>query len=153
MKDETARRVPHTAAFANPGSKQEGTVDIAYVPGELHRISAGGHRRLTDRQSSAGGGGPAPTTAELFVTSPAACMAYYAGRYLHRHGKTRDGLRVQSTFAMAADRPARVARVTVRLAVPADLTERQREVLLSVVRHCTVHNSLLHPPEIEVELG
>lgn len=153
MKDETARRVVHTAAFGNPGPRQEGTVDVAYVSGELYRISAGGHRLMTDQPGSAGGGDLAPTPVELFVTSLAACMAYYAGRYLHRHGRTRDGLRVETTYTMAEDRPARVARVTTRIAVPAVLTERQREALLSVVRHCTVHNSLRQPPEIEVELG
>ncbi|MFF1296299.1 MULTISPECIES: hypothetical protein [unclassified Streptomyces] len=45
----------------------------------------------------------------------ATCAAFYAGRYLHRHGLPRRGLRVRTEFTMASDRPARVD--TVRLVI------------------------------------
>lgn len=37
----------------------------------------------------------------------ATCAAFYAGRYLARHGYGRDRLGVAAGFTMAADRPAR----------------------------------------------
>jgi hypothetical protein len=47
-------------------------------------------------------------------------------------------------------RPARVARIEVRLTIPADVPVERREALLAVASHCTVHNSLITAPEIPV---
>jgi uncharacterized OsmC-like protein len=80
-------------------------------------------------------------------------VAFYAGRYLSRHGLSPDGLRVTADYDMAADRPARVAAVRVRLTAPDTVPEQRRQALLAVASHCTVHNSLASPPRVEVELG
>ena len=53
-----------------------------------------GHRIMADRPSEAGGEDSAATPTELFVASLATCAAFYAGRYLTRHGYSRDGLGV-----------------------------------------------------------
>jgi uncharacterized OsmC-like protein len=36
---------------------------------------------------------------------------------------------------------------------PVPLTEEQTESLMRSVSHCTVHNTLLTPPEIKIELA
>ena len=56
--------------------------------------------------------GPTPT--ELFVASLASCVAFYAGRYLTRHGLSREGLGVSVAYEMATDRPARVANIWLK---------------------------------------
>lgn len=73
---------------------------------------------------------------------------FYAGRYLHRHGLDRAGLRVRTRFTMATDRPARVASVHITTAPPTGLPEQCRAALLAVASHCTVHDTLHQPPEI-----
>ncbi|MHA7221202.1 OsmC family protein [Arthrobacter sp. RHLT1-20] len=47
-------------------------------------------------------------------------------------------------------RPAQVARIDVRLTIPAGVPAERREVLLAVASHCTVHNTLMAVPEISV---
>jgi uncharacterized OsmC-like protein len=75
-----------------------------------------------------------------------------AGRYLTRHGYSRDGLGVSVSFDMAADRPARVATVRLTVRVPADLPAGRRPALAAVVSRCTVHNSLTIPPGVTIDL-
>ncbi|GAA0815587.1 hypothetical protein Sya03_60750 [Spirilliplanes yamanashiensis] len=77
-------------------------------------------------------------------------MAFYAGRYLTRHGVARDGLAIQAGFAMAGDRPARVAAISITVTAPAGLPPGRRPGLQAVVEHCTVHNSLARPPEVAI---
>jgi uncharacterized OsmC-like protein len=80
-------------------------------------------------------------------------VAFYAGRYLTRHGYTRDGLGVSVAFDMAADRPARVAAVRLTVRVPADVPAERWAALQAVASHCTVHNTLTVPPAVTVDLA
>ncbi|MEU9385145.1 OsmC family protein [Streptomyces sp. NPDC048279] len=79
-------------------------------------------------------------------------MAFHSGRYLQRHGLPRAGLRVRAEFTMAADRPARVGSLRLVIAPPPELPEQRRAGLLAVASHCTVHNTLHQPPEVDIEL-
>jgi uncharacterized OsmC-like protein len=88
----------------------------------------------------------------LFVASLATCVAFYAGRYLTRHGYGRDGLAVSAGFDMASDRPARVSGIRLTVRAPADLPAGRRPALRAVVSHCTVHNSLTSPPSVAIDL-
>ena len=92
----------------------DGRVDAAYPGGESYAFAARGHTALTDQPASNGGADAAPTPTELLVAALATCVAFYAGRYLTRHGLDRDGLRVTAEFTMAADRPARVGAIRLR---------------------------------------
>jgi uncharacterized OsmC-like protein len=127
-------------------------IDVSFTGGESYRIQARGHDLVVDQPVEAEGGDSGPTPVELFVSSLASCIAYYAGRYLDRHGLSRDGLHVRADYEMADDRPARVTRVRVRVSVPIPLTSRLRDALHAVVQHCTVHNSLLQPPEVSIDV-
>ena len=66
-------------------------MDVRHVSGESYEVSVRGHRVIVDQPADAGGQDTAPTPTELFVASLATCVAFYAGRYLARHGYSRDG--------------------------------------------------------------
>ncbi len=127
-------------------------MDVRYVSGESYAVSVRGHRIMVDQPPESGGLDAAPTPVELFVASLAACVAFYAGRYLTRHGYSRDGLAVSADFDMADDRPARVRGVRLTVEAPADLPASRRPALHAVVTHCTVHNSLTTPPSVTIDL-
>jgi len=127
-------------------------MDVRFVNGESYQTAVRGHVVLVDQPADAGGDDKAPTPTELFVTSLATCVAFYAGRYLTRHGYSRDGLAVSAEFDMATDRPARVSAIRLTVTVPPDLPERRRDALRAVVSHCTVHNTLAAPPTVGIEL-
>ena len=111
-----------------------------------------GHRLLCDQPLAEGGGDQGPTPTELFVASLAACVAFYARRFLARHDLDPTGLRVEAHFTMSTDRPARVDTITLRLIIPQPLAPNRRRALLAVVDHCTVHNSIRTPPDVHVTL-
>jgi putative redox protein len=127
-------------------------VEVSYVDGESYAITTRGHAMLTDQPATGGGADAAMTPTELLVASLGSCVAFYAGRYLARHGLSRDGLHVTAAFTAAADRPARVAKVKLTILVPGGIPASRRAGLLAVAAHCTVHNTLRQPPDVVIEL-
>src|ERR1022692_1954600 len=106
-------------------AREDHRMSVRFVAGEAYEVAVRGHRVLVDQPAEAGGQDAAPTPTELFVASLATCIAFYAGRYLTRHGCSRDGLAVSAWFDMASDRPARVSGIHLFVRVPASLpTER-----------------------------
>ncbi|MFD1661579.1 OsmC family protein [Streptomyces caeni] len=127
--------------------------EVTHVDADAYAVEVRGHHILVDQPADVGGTDTAATPTELFAASLATCVAYYAGRYLHRHGLNRAGLRVRTEFTMATDRPARVAAVRIVVVPPPGLPEGRRAALLAVASHCTVHNTLQQPPEVDIELA
>jgi uncharacterized OsmC-like protein len=111
-----------------------------------------GHRFAVDQPVDHGGADEAPMPTELFVASLATCVAFYAGRYLSRHGHSRDGLAVSVNHRLATDQPARIADIWLTVHVPKDLPAERWRALHAVVSHCTVHNSLTTPPTVRIGL-
>ncbi|BCJ75862.1 hypothetical protein CS0771_54060 [Catellatospora sp. IY07-71] len=128
-------------------------LQVRHDHGERYEITVRGHRILVDQPVDVGGENAAPTPVELFVASLAGCVAYYAGRFLARHGITREGLGVHVAYRMAADRPARVTAIDLTVTVPARLPADRRPALRAVIEHCTVHNSLVDPPSVRIDLA
>jgi uncharacterized OsmC-like protein len=130
-----------------------GHVDVGHLDGEAYEIRVRGHHIGVDQPVDAGGTDKAPTPTELFAASLAACVAYYAGRHLARHGFERDGLRVHAEYDLATDRPARVAAIRVTVRPPDGFPAARLPALAAVANHCTLHNTLTHPPEVTVTVG
>ncbi len=133
-------------------ARDDQRMDIRFVSGEAYEVAVRGHRVLVDQPADVGGQDSGPTPTELFVASLAACVAFYAGRYLTRHGYSRAGLGVSASFDMATDRPARVSGIHLAVQVPASLPAQRWPALRAVVSHCTVHNSLAAPPQVIIDL-
>ncbi|WP_308169697.1 OsmC family protein [Acrocarpospora catenulata] len=134
------------------GAEARHTIDVRHAGGDAYTVEVRGHALLTDQPADSGGTDRGTMPTELFVASLASCVAFYAGRFLDRHGVPRRGLRVTAEFDMAADRPARVSAVRLRVTVPEELPESRRAALRAVAEHCTVHNSLRQPPQVTVDL-
>lgn len=127
-------------------------LQVSFITGESYEIAVRGHRIVVDQPVAAGGADTAPTPTELFVASLASCVAFYAGRYLTRHGYDRTGMTVSADFDLATDRPARVSIIRISIKVPTDLPEQRHAAFLAVASACTVHNTLHHAPEIVIDL-
>ena len=128
------------------------TISVWHIDGDRFAVSARDHLLTVDQPVADGGDDTAPTPTELFVASLVSCVAFYARRYLARHGLLTDGLRVTGDYDMAP-RPVRVARVRIDITLPEGMPDGRREALLAVASHCTVHNSLTAPPEVSVALA
>lgn len=125
---------------------------VTHLHGDAYEIQMRGHRLTVDQPVDAGGANLGPTPTELFAASLAACVGFYAGRFLRRHGLAAEGLRLRCEATMSSGRPARVEAISLRLDGLPVLGERQRAALLAVVEHCTVHNSIRQAPEVQIEL-
>ncbi|HUY46755.1 MAG TPA: OsmC family protein [Streptosporangiaceae bacterium] len=140
-----------TALLSGAGDAQR--MDIRFVAGESYEVAVRGHRVQVDQPAEAGGQDTAPTPTELFIAALATCVAFYAGRYLARHSCSREGLVVTAGYDMASDRPARVSDIRLTVRVPAGLPAERWPALQAVVSHCTVHNSLVSPPSVAIDLS
>jgi putative redox protein len=127
-------------------------LSVTHQTADRFQLQVRGHRLLCDQPPAEGGGDQGPTPTELFVGSLAACVAFYARRFLARHNLDPTGLWVDADFTMSTDRPARVDTITLRLIIPQPLAPTRRRALLAVVDHCTVHNSIRTPPHVHVTL-
>jgi putative redox protein len=130
-----------------------GQVEVSYLGGESYAVATRGHTLLTDQPAAAGGADTAMTPTELLVASLGSCVAFYAGRYLARHGLNRGGLHVTAAFTTATDRPARVGEVRLTIWVPGDMPPSREAALLAVASHCTVHNTLRQAPDVAIDLA
>jgi putative redox protein len=128
------------------------TLVVRYDGGERYEIGVRGHTIVADQPINAGGADEAPTPVELFVASLAGCVAYYAGRYVTRHGLSRVGLSVAVNYRMA-DPPTRVTDVHLTVGLPDKFPAERRQAVQAVVEHCTVHNSLITPPTVRIDLA
>ena len=121
-------------------------ITVSNEGGDRLRIVIRGHVVYADQPVSDGGWDTAPSPSELFLGSLAACVAFYAGRFLRRHGLGSEGLSVGCEYAWAQN-PNRVGEIQLVVAAPT-LTPQLREAFARVIEHCTVHNTLRQPPVV-----
>ena len=81
---------------------------VAHRGGDRFRIRVRGHEIDVDQPVGDGGEDTAPTPTELFVAGLASCVAFYARRYLARHGLPRR--RARSHGGVRDRQPARARR-------------------------------------------
>jgi len=141
-----------TSARDMAGLARPRRMEVSHATGDQYLIAARDHAILVDQPLADGGDDAACTPVELMVGALASCVAFYAGRYLVRHGLDRDRLRVRADYTMAADRPPRIASVVIGIDVPG-LPPDRRRALLAVASHCTVHNTLQQPPSVAISLA
>jgi uncharacterized OsmC-like protein len=127
-------------------------VRVRHLGGDRFTVGIREHTVLVDQPVDAGGTDTAPTPTELFVAGLASCVAFYARRYAARHRFSAAGLEVAVTYELGG-RPARVSRIAIVVTPPAALPAERRDAFLAVASHCTVHNTLVQPPTIDVTLA
>ena len=125
-------------------------ITATYVGGDRLRVTVRGHDLSTDQPVADGGEDTAPTPTELFAGALAACVGYYAERYLRRHGLATAGLTVGCEYRWA-ENPHRVGQIDLDVVVPG-LPPEKREAFARVVDHCTVHNTLRVPPDVQITI-
>ena len=127
-------------------------VKITHLDRVKFAIQSHSHTVLCDQPAENGGEDCGMTPPEFLLASLGSCAAFYAVQYLKTRNLAETGVEVTVT-AEKLKQPARVGNFRVHVACPISLTEEQTEGLMRSVRHCLVHNTLLTPPEIAIELA
>ena len=115
-------------------------------------IKARNHSVYCDQPVESGGFDEGMTPPELMLASLGACAAYYAVDYLKRSRLPLHGVRVRTT-AEKVHGPPRLDEIHIELECPGVFEERHQQELLTAVRKCLIHNTLLHTPKIRVALA
>jgi putative redox protein len=126
------------------------TIEVHYQRGDRLAIAIRGHEVIVDQPLDDGGADTGPTPTELWVAGLAACVVFYAERFLRRHDLSVEDLRASCRWSFAEDRPARVERIEIRLELPAVFPADLLPRLEAVLDRCAVHESLRQPPPVEI---
>ena len=127
-------------------------VKITHLDKVRFAIQSRSHSILCDQPVENGGEDSGFTPPELLLASLGSCAAFYAVQFLKTRNLAETGVEVTVT-AEKLKQPVRVGNFRVHVACPVSLTEEQTEGLMRSVHHCLVHNTLLTPPEIKIELA
>jgi putative redox protein len=127
-------------------------VKVKHVGQVKFSIQARSHTILCDQPTDNGGEDSAMTPPELMLASLGSCAAFYAVQYLKTRNLAESGVEVSVT-AEKLKAPARLGDFNIRVECPVALSEEHMEGLMRSVKHCLIHNTLLAPPEIKIELA
>jgi putative redox protein len=112
-------------------------------------VEARKHRLDSDQPVEDGGEDHGMTPTEMFVGSLGACIAYFAVRFFQRHRLSPKGFRMTIAWDYA-ERPHRIGSIEAELACPLEMDPAMKERLMRVLEGCTVHQTIVHPPKIDI---
>ena len=127
-------------------------LSVAYQGGARYDILSDRHRIVTDQPVEDGGADAGMSPVELFVGSVASCVGYFVGQFCARHDISREGLKVEAEWTIT-EAPHRVGQIQLAIRLPHRVTPELRERLLKVAHGCTVHQSIVVPVGIAIELN
>lgn len=114
-------------------------------------IKARQHMIVSDQPVESGGFDEGMTPPELLLASLGSCAAYYAAQYLRKQRLAKQGVRVRVTADTVKD-PPRLDNFRIEVDAIVELDAKQQKGLEDSVRHCLIHNTLLHPSQIELTI-
>ena len=79
-------------------------------------------------------------------------MGYFVGQFCARHDISREGLKVDAEWTVA-EGPHRVGQIQLAIRLPHRVTPEQKDRLLKVAHGCTVHQSIMVPVQVAIELN
>jgi uncharacterized OsmC-like protein len=126
-------------------------VTVNYLGAVQFEVKARSHTIACDQPEENGGFDEGMTPPELLLASLGTCAGYYAAEYLRARDLAAAGMRVQVT-AEKAKSPARLSSFKIDVNVPTALADRHRKGILRAIHSCLIHNTLLNPPKIELDV-
>jgi uncharacterized OsmC-like protein len=127
-------------------------VKVSQLEGVRFNIQARSHTIACDQPVDNGGADCGMTPPELLLASLGSCAAFYAAEYLRTRNLAQGGVEVTVTAGKLLQ-PARLGNFRVLIKSPVPLTPEQSEGIMRSVHCCLVHNTLMSPPEIKIEIS
>ena len=126
-------------------------MEIKFVGGKQFVINHRGHQIISDQPVESGGEDKGMTPPELLVGALGSCIAIYLVNYCVNAKIPHEGMNIEVFWEKAKD-PSRIKSVKVDIEMPGDLSEGRKKALIRVAEHCTIHNTLVHTPEINIDI-
>jgi putative redox protein len=125
---------------------------VTQLDGVKFAVQARSHTIVSDQPTDNGGEDAGMTPPELLLASLGSCAAFYAVQYLKTRNLAETGVEVTVT-AEKLKQPGRLGNFRIQVVCPVELTGEQADALTRSVQHCTIHNTLLSAPKIEIDLA
>jgi len=126
-------------------------VIVEHLGGVQFEIKARQHRITCDQPVENGGFDEGMTPPELLLASLGSCAGFYAAQYLKKYHLAAEGTTVRVS-AEKAQNPARLNNFRIHVEIPAEISDQHNAGLNEAVHHCLIHNTLLNPPRISIEV-
>jgi putative redox protein len=127
-------------------------VTIDHLGAVQFEIKARQHSIACDQPLENGGFDEGMTPPELLLASLGSCAAFYAAQYLRKYHLATEGTRVRITADKVKDPIARIDNFRIEIETPVELTDQHRAGVERAVHHGLIHNTLLHPPQITIDI-
>ncbi len=124
---------------------------VEHVGAVQFAIRARSHVIACDQPPENGGFDEGMTPPELMLASLGSCAGFYAAAFLKKKGLAAEGTCVKVT-AQKLRGPARLDDFEIEVSLPVECTEDQMRGVEEAVHHCLIHNTLLHPPKIALQV-
>ncbi|HVP44228.1 MAG TPA: OsmC family protein [Terriglobales bacterium] len=124
---------------------------IEHLGAVQFEIRARQHKIASDQPRENGGFDEGMTPPELFLAALGSCAGFYAAQYLKKRNLAAEGTRVRVT-ADKLPGPARLDNFRIEVEVPLEIDEVNRKGVEDAVHHCLIHNTLLQPPSITIDV-
>jgi putative redox protein len=126
-------------------------VTVEHLGAVQFEVKARQHTISCDQPPENGGYDEGMTPPELLLASLGTCACFYVAQYLRKHKLATEATRVRVTADKVKD-PARLDNFRIEVITPIELTEQHRTGVENAVHHCLIHNTLLHPPKIALDI-
>ena len=128
-------------------------VTVEHLGSVQFEIHARNHSVISDQSVNDGGFDEGMTPPELLLASLGSCAGYYAAQYLRKNKLAIEGTRVRVTCDKVKDPSARMTNFVIEVDAAVDMSDAHCKGVAEAVEHCLVHNTLLHPPKIELKVA
>lgn len=126
-------------------------VTVEHLGAVQFEIKARQHTISCDQPAENGGYDEGMTPPELLLASLGSCAGFYAAQYLRKYNLATEGTRVRVTADKVKD-PARVDNFVIEIETGIELNEQHRAGVERAVHHCLIHNTLMHPPQMRIDV-
>jgi putative redox protein len=126
-------------------------VFVEHLGAVQFEIKARQHKIVCDQPPENGGFDEGMTPPELLLASLGSCAGFYAAQYLKKHKLAAEGTRVRVTADKLKD-PARMDDFRIEVEIPSAVSDQHRNGVEEAIHHCLIHNTLLRPPRIALEV-
>jgi len=127
-------------------------VTVQHLGAVQFEIKARQHIIISDQPEENLGYDEGMTPPELLLASVGSCAGFYAAQYLRKHKLAHEGTCIRVTADKVKDPAARLDNFQIEIDTPVELTDQHRAGVEAAVHHCLIHNTLLHPPKIAIEI-
>jgi putative redox protein len=127
-------------------------VTVEHLGAVQFEIKARQHTIACDQPPENGGYDEGMTPPELLLASLASCAGFYAAQYLRKFKLATEGTHVRVVADKVKDPVPRLENFRIEIETPIDLSDQHRAGVERAVHHCLIHNTLLQPPQISIDI-